>query len=362
MHDVDTPARGAARDARGRGIRAILWSLLVLVLVAAALPLSGYFLTDAAQAQAQAGADDQNVRANFWRAVREGDSGYSAVKGPEANVLIQNGGENWRALRNGPMRTYATWLMAGTLLVIALFFLVRGRIRISSGKSGETVPRWNAFERALHWYTAILFLVLLVTGLSLLFGRALLIPVIGKDAFAAYAGLAKDLHNYLGPFFAAGLVLELLIWVRHNIPNATDMAWFAKGGGMFGKSHPSAGRMNGGEKLWFWVLVVFGLGAIGSGLVLDFPQFGQTRSDMQLASLIHLGATVVLTCFAFGHIYIGTLGTEGSLEGMTTGRVDAEWARQHHDIWLKQLEDKGIRPEAADAGVSGGGGAQTRAT
>jgi len=360
MHELTTREPGVGGSLRKRGIKTVLWTLLVLTLVAVALPFSGYLLTESAQAQAS--GDDQNARANFWRAVREGSSGYSAVRSPEAGVLIQNGGENWRALRNGPMLTYATWLMAGTLGVIALFFMVRGKVKISNGRSGETVPRWSAFERALHWFTAILFLVLLVTGLSLLLGRMVLIPLIGKDAFAAYAGLAKDLHNYVGPFFSVGLVLEIVMWMRHNLPNETDLAWFASGGGMVGDEHPSAGRMNGGEKLWFWVLVVFGLTAIGSGLVLDFPVFGQTRAQMQWASLIHLGTTVVLTCFAFGHIYIGTIGTEGSFEGMATGRVDAEWARQHHDLWVKELAAKGIYPEPTSPPPPSGGTAQTRTT
>jgi formate dehydrogenase subunit gamma len=42
--------------------------------------------------------------------------------------------------------------------------------------------------------------------------------------------------------------------------------------------------------------------------------------------------------FSIGHIYIGTAGTEGALEGMTTGTVDKAWAKQHHDLWLEELE------------------------
>jgi len=28
------------------------------------------------------------------------------------------------------------------------------------------------------------------------------------------------------------------------------------------------------------------------------------------------------------------VGTQGTLEGMTRGDVDLNWARQHHDLWL----------------------------
>ena len=62
---------------------------------------------------------------------------------------------------------------------------------------------------------------------------------------------------------------------------------------------------------------------------------------MQLSNVIHSVLSVIWVSVAFGHIYIGTIGTEGALEGMTTGRVSAEWAKQHHDIWYEELERKG---------------------
>jgi formate dehydrogenase subunit gamma len=41
--------------------------------------------------------------------------------------------------------------------------------------------------------------------------------------------------------------------------------------------------------------------------------------------------------FSLGHIYIGTIGTEGALEGMVTGEVDVTWAKQHHDLWYEEI-------------------------
>ncbi len=329
----------------GAAVRAVIWSIVVLFAVVAMLPFGGLLLGDAAVAQGQ--PDTVNERASFWRAVRGGVEGYSAIKSQGANVLIQNGGENWRALRNGPVKTWGSWLLAASLASIALFFLIRGRIRIEGGPDGATVPRWNVFERFLHWYTAILFLVLLVTGLSMLYGREVMIPVLGKDAFSAYASLMRTLHNYLGPFFTAGLVVELLLWLPHNIPRRVDLVWLVKGGGLVGKAHLSAGRMNGGEKIWYWLLFLVGLAVAATGLAMDFPNLDWTREQMQVANLIHVTGGIILMCFAFGHIYIGTLGTEGALQGMTTGRVDVQWAKQHHDLWYQELVDKEIEAKPA---------------
>ena len=319
-------------------------SIFVLLTTAILVPVSGYLLSATAVAQTE---QEANERANFWRAVRQGVEGYTAVQGQETNVLIQNGGENWRALRNGPAKTFGGWILAAMLLAIVLFFLIVGRARLQRGRSGMTIERWTLFERILHWYTASLFIILAITGLSLFYGRSIMIPIMGKDVFAAYAGFAKDAHNYLGPFFAAGLALEIILWIRHNIPKGYDFTWFAKGGGLVGNHHPHAGRMNGGEKVWFWLLATVGVALIASGFVLDFPNYGQTRETMQLAHLLHVAFGIILMAVALGHIYIGTLGTEGSIEGMVTGRVDTEWAKQHHDLWYDQQIEKGAQLERA---------------
>jgi len=326
--------------ARGFGISRVLQTCMLALMLALAAP----FADSGAQAWAQDAGTETNERANFWRAVRGGVEGYTAVQGPETNVLIQNGGENWRYLRTEVILQYGGYVILGMIGLIALFFVLVGRVKLEHGREGMTVERWSLFDRTLHWYTAILFIILSITGLSLLFGRELLIPYIGKDNFAAYAQIAKDIHNYLGPFFAVGLVLELLKWLPHNIPRWVDIVWFFKGGGLIGHGHPSSWRMNGGEKLWYWLLFIIGLALVASGLVLNFPLFGQTRADMQLAQLVHAGGSVVLIAVALGHIYIGTLGTEGSLEGMVTGRVDTEWAKQHHDLWYEELLAKGVQP------------------
>ena len=345
--------------------KVLLCSILLIGLLALALPFSGQWLSHSARAQDA--AEQINERANFWRAVRQGVEGYTAVQGPEANVLIQNGGQNWRYLRSEVIVRYGGYVILGMIGLIAVFFILFGRVKLVNGRENMTVERWSLFDRTLHWYTAILFIILSLTGLSLLFGRELLIPYIGKDAFAAYAQIAKDIHNYLGPFFAAGLVLELLKWLRHNIPRWVDIVWFFKGGGIIGRAHPSAGRMNGGEKIWYWILFFVGLALVISGFVLDFPGYGQTRADMQLAQLVHAAGAIVLIAVALGHIYIGTLGTEGALEGMVTGRVDTEWAKQHHDLWYDELLAKGVMPvktpeKPDDYSTPVGSGASVRST
>lgn len=321
-----------AKNRIGRRRRMAASSGLLLLLVAVLLPFIGILMVPEASNAAAPASD-----ADLWRQIRAGESGVTQIQGAEAGVLIQAAGEDWRGLRNDGIREYGGWLMALSLVILGAFLLFRGRIRLMQPRSGRKVERWSGAERVLHWYTAVVFTLLAVTGLSLLLGRTLLIPLTGKEAFAAWAGVAKVLHDYAGPLFLAGVVLMALAWMRDNVFTRRDWHWFRQGGGLIGKGHPSAGRFNGGEKVWFWLVVLGGLTVSATGLILDFPNFDQSRATMQLSNLIHATVSVVLIATAFGHIYIGTVGTEGALEGMVTGAVDETWARQHHDVWYDDV-------------------------
>lgn len=345
--------------------RAMGWSLALVLVLSMALPLGAHWLLDDALAQqsGQPFAEGQatNPRSDTWRFARADGEGFTTSTGPyTTNTLISNIGQNWRQLRNGPVSTYGSYVMGAALLLTALFFVIRGRIRIEGGRSGMVVPRWNAFERSIHWLTATSFIILAITGLSLLFGRNVLIPLLGAGGFASYAQGARVVHNYLGPAFGVFLVVMLLMWVRHNIPNRADWKWFRMGGGLVGRGHPPAGKANGGEKVWFWLGVfLMGLTVVATGLILGQPQFGQSREIMAWSNIIHASVGMLWIAFAFGHIYIGTLGTEGALEGMTRGKVDVNWARQHHDLWYEQLQAKGVKAMPADSGGARQGAPET---
>jgi formate dehydrogenase subunit gamma len=196
-------------------------------------------------------------------------------------------------------------------------------------------------ERVIHWYVAILFIILTITGLSLLFGRAVLIPMLGLSGFSGWANFSILLHNYLGPFFTVGVVLAVIAWIKDNIPTATDWQWFKEGvGGILAKGkHPHAGRFNAGEKVFvFWIGLIV-LGAIVS--ITGFMLIGwigeQMRATMQLVNVIHAVASIVWIGIVCGHIYLG-LATQGALQGMTRGEVSEEWAKQHHDLWYKEAK------------------------
>jgi formate dehydrogenase subunit gamma len=300
--------------------------------------------------------------APFWREVRRGEQGYVPIPNKRAATLVQSGGESWRTFRNGPYQTWAGYALLGTVALLSLFFALRGRIGLEHGRAGFRVERFNGLERFAHWLTATCFVVLAITGFNLVFGRQLLLPLVGKESFAAVSMWGKLAHDFLGFGFMVGLALIFVLWVWQNIPDLGDLKWLAKGGGMVGGGHPSAAKFNAGQKLVFWAVVLGGLSLSLSGLQLVFPFtfhfFDGTftalnwlglglptdltpMAEQQLATVWHGAMAVFLTAVIIAHVYIGSIGMEGAFEAMGSGKVDLNWAREHHDLWVEELERKG---------------------
>jgi formate dehydrogenase subunit gamma len=304
--------------------------------------------------------------ADFWRAVRGGLQGEVSIPDKQAGVLIQSEGEQWRALRNGPLKLYGAWLLLAIVALLALFFLLRGRIRVDGGLSGRTIERFNELERFTHWMTAICFVILALTGMNVLWGRHVLLPILGPDFFALITLGGKYAHNYLAFPFMFGVALMFVLWIRHNIPNRGDLVWLAKGGGLFTKGvHPPARKFNAGQKVIFWSVVIGGLSLSLSGIGLLFPfetaMWGKTvhilgslgidvtswagiqqpvtpMMEQQLNTLWHAAVGLIMIAIILAHIYIGSIGMQGAFAAMGTGKVDENWAREHHNIWVAEVK------------------------
>lgn len=282
-------------------------------------------------------AEQPGNNAPVWRAVADGNVGYTTATGPEAGVLINKSGETWRQIRNDELTVYGGWAVALAFLAIVAVFLVRGPIKLPEARTGRLIERFTSAERLAHWTMAFTFIALGLTGLLLLFGKHVLAPVFGMELFAVFASASKTVHNFIGPLFGVSVVVFFLMYVKDNLPEKADMQWLAKGGGLLG--HAPAGRFNMGEKIWFWGgVTVLGLVVTGSGLILDFPNLGWERLTMQQAHIVHLIAALLFVVMSFGHIYIGSIGMEGALEAMRDGYVDETWAKAHHELWYEDIK------------------------
>jgi len=272
--------------------------------------------------------------------------GRVSIPDERSGVLEQPAGRDWREFRNVTLRWIGGIAILGVLALLVIFYLSRGMVRIEGGRSGRTIVRFTAFERFVHWMTATCFVVLAVSGLNITFGRPLLLPLIGFEAFSEWSQWAKYAHNYLSFPFTIGVVLIFLMWIGGNIPNKADVDWMKRGGGLVGHDHPLAYRFNAGQKAVYWIVVIGGTAVAVTGYELMFPFYISGIEGMQLAQIVHSIVAVLFVAAMLAHIYIGTIGMEGAFEAMGSGTVDVNWAKEHHRLWL---EEQNARTCANDA-------------
>ena len=306
----------------------------------------------AQQSNAQRAQVQPGNNAPMWRQVGAGVSGYSSLPDPEAGNLIQpfvqypgssltNAGEAWRQVRNNWILPYGGSLLLIVLAGTALFYWRKGPIKLHHQPTGRKIERFTAFERSAHWANAIAFLVLAISGVVMAFGKFFLYPLLGGTLFGWLSYVLKNLHNFAGPLFAVSLVVVIVVFLRDNLLSRHDINWLRKGGGLFSEHQVPSHRFNFPEKVVFWA-GVFGLGLllVGSGLIMDklVPGLSYERSMMQITHMVHSVASVLMVSMFVGHIYLGTIGTEGAYQGMRTGQVDETWAREHHELWYDDVK------------------------
>ena len=299
----------------------------------------------AAEGDGSDGVIIKDPGSELWRNVRQRDFpmiGTSQVKGVDTGILINSQGDRWARFRVNELESYGAIALAAIALVVMLFYLIRGKLGVEGGLSGRMVHRFTDYERIVHWLLALVFIFLAITGLTLLLGRTFLIPLLGQEIFPLLASASKEGHNLMGPIFIVSLLMMLFSFGKRNIYEKGDLTWLLKGGGLLGKSHVTGGFFNMGEKTWYWMVILVGLVISVSGVILVSPSFGQGRVIMELSHVIHVGGAVILIAVSIGHMYLGSVGSEGSLEGMKTGYIDINWVESHHDRWAKQCHENDL--------------------
>jgi formate dehydrogenase subunit gamma len=210
--------------------------------------------------------------------------------------------------------------------------------------------RFAPASRVAHWCLAIPFLLLLTTGLLLFvpsvkavhLGGYRLVPLI--HVLSGFTLLALLLPVYALQPGAERLRRDLK---RLFTPEASDLPWLRYAGyALLGAKlrPPAVGKFNAGQKLNTLATAVFTSGLLASGVVLGINYFTKRVFGAHFVESVypfHDLFTVVAVPIIAGHIYFATLnpGTRASLRGILDGRVDAAWARLHHDRWLAEPED-----------------------
>jgi formate dehydrogenase subunit gamma len=268
-------------------------------------------------------------------------NGRGTIPDVKSYNLEQPGGRDWRHFQEVVLPWIGAISILGMLVLLVVFYLIRGMVRMERGRSGRTIVRFNSFERFVHWMTATCFIILAITGLNITFGRKLLLPLMSADAFTAWSQAGKYAHNFLSFPFTLGVILIFLMWIAWNLPSRDDVEWLKEGGGMVGNKHPPAGHFNAGQKMIYWIVVLGGGAMAATGYMLMFPFALTDVAGMQTTAMVHGVVAVLFVAVMIAHAYIGTIGMEGAFEAMGTGTVDLNWAKQHHNTWVEEEVAKG---------------------
>lgn len=205
----------------------------------------------------------------------------------------------------------------------------------SDGEAG-TLQRYGFFERALHWFVALTFGYLMLSGFALGYPRmAWLGGVLGGGQAMRW------LHPVVGVAFTVGVAAMVLVWFGENRFSRADAEWLRRVPTYARSGHTGLdlGKYNAGQKGFFWATALAGLGLLVTGVPLWVPQL-TTAGWLQVARLVHHLVFVLFVLAVILHVYLSTAMFPGTISAMTSGRVERRWAAWHHPRWFREQDSR----------------------
>ena len=195
------------------------------------------------------------------------------------------------------------------------------------------LERFSTAERLLHWIVTVSFFTLVLSALGL-FSRL----------FTGYFQLFGNGRNAIMVHKIAAviyLVSSSLFFLQHwkgcSRFDAFDWQWLKACGGYLTRKevHLDVGMFNFGQKI-FALFIGFGTILLGiTGLFIWHPTLFP-RLIVQFSLMTHALLFIGSIMFVIVHVYLGTIGNPGTLEGMLWGRVRRRWALNEHSRWYRE--------------------------
>ncbi len=206
----------------------------------------------------------------------------------------------------------------------------------------QEVVKFRKPIRVLHWVHSGAFVLLFLTGL-VLFIPAL--SFLAEDSWtriihrvgAAIFIIAPIIYLILDPKSAGRGLKQAFTW------NSDDIGWLKAAPVYYfqgkEKSMPPQDMMNTGQKLWWFIVIVFGVIFVITGAALWFGKESAPAGVLQWMVFVHDVSFIVTGGMFFIHIYTGVfhpLMTE-SWNAMTGGKISTEYAKTHHEKWYMEI-------------------------
>lgn len=204
------------------------------------------------------------------------------------------------------------------------------------GNDTDLVRRYNVKERVNHWWVALTFILLALSGLAFFHPAFFFLTnLLGGGTWA------RILHPFIGlVMFASFLALAARFREQNRITPA-DREWRKHLGDILAnraRNLPEIGKYNILQKYLFWTLVTVIALLLVSGVIIWQPYFAPAfpLGLIRFAVLIHALAAFVAILSIIVHVY-AAIWTRGSIRAMTRGTVTVAWAKHHHPAWYKEI-------------------------
>ena len=210
----------------------------------------------------------------------------------------------------------------------------------------QEIERYRKPTRILHWVHLVTFCILFLTGLILF------IPQLGILAQDSWTRVLHRLAALI--FIVAPLIYIPMNWkaTLRGIKDAftwggDDIGWLKAAPRYYflcdEEAMPPQGHMNTGQKMWWFMVLVFGVIFVITGLIMAAFKTVAPAALLQWMVFIHDIAFIATGCMLFVHIYLSVAHPlmrplrTGAWSSMARGKVSAEYARSHHGKWYEEI-------------------------
>jgi formate dehydrogenase subunit gamma len=201
----------------------------------------------------------------------------------------------------------------------------------------NVIERYKAGDRMNHWFVALTFILLALSGLALFHPSMFwLTNLFGGGQWT------RILHPFVGVVMLLAFAWLALRFWHHNLLEPRDRQWLRQWRDVVANREdrlPEVGRYNAGQKALFWGMALCMLLLIVSGVVMWQPYFAPVFpiTLIRLASLLHAVAAFALILGIIVHVY-AAIWVKGTVGAMMRGTVTRNWARKHHPAWYREVE------------------------
>ena len=264
--------------------------------------------------------------------------------------ILEYGKENsstlgplFTSLQSGSLRMIFLGILLGVPCVFLVHYLIWGPKVFSH--AGKKIYIFSFFKRVVHWVSALAFMVLVPTGVMIVFGKYF--------GGGTPVEIARHLHGMATIFFLISVIPMFLFWVTEMLPTFDDIKWMFILGGYLSKEKQEipAGKFNAGQKMWFWLATAGGVVMIATGAAMflqDFDYgiakvFGLSQIDLlRAAAIIHSVLALPIIAFFFAHVYMSLFAIKGAIQSMITGYKEEDEVRFLHSSFYKKLKAQNL--------------------